>query len=77
MLHMMVKAEEIEISNIEGLQAIAADAYYNNNTYSGTVIKLTADLDLANVSWTPLAHLKPHSMALSMAGGIPFPTSTC
>lgn len=54
MLHMMVKAEEIEISNIEGLQAIAADAYYNNNTYSGTVIKLTADLDLANVSWTPI-----------------------
>lgn len=51
---LMVKAEEIEINNIEGLQAIAADAYYNNNTYSGTVIKLTADLDLANVSWTPI-----------------------
>lgn len=47
-------AEEIEISTIEDLQAIAEEAYYYQDTYEGVVVKLTADLDLAEESWMPI-----------------------
>lgn len=51
---MMVRAQVIEINTTAALQAVAIDAYYNQNTYSGATIKLTADLDLAGISWIPI-----------------------
>lgn len=51
---MMVRAQ-IEINTTEDLQAVALDAYYNQNTY-----KLTADLDLADIPWMPRRHGDGH-----------------
>ncbi len=54
---MMVRAQ-IEINTTEELQAVALDAYYNQNTYSGVTIKLTADLDLADIPWIPIGTIE-------------------
>lgn len=49
-----VNGDTFEISDVDGLKAFAAMAN-NGNTFVGKTIKLTADIDLNNIAWTPIA----------------------
>lgn len=42
------------ISNANGLVAFAKSVNVDGKTYSGKTVKLTADIDLNNVEWTPV-----------------------
>ena len=52
-----VNGDTFEISDVDGLKAFAAMAN-NGNTFVGKTIKLTADIDLNNIAWTPIAVFK-------------------
>lgn len=52
-----VNGDTFEISDVDGLKAFAAMAN-NGNTFDGKTIKLTADIDLNNIAWTPIAVFK-------------------
>ena len=45
---------DLLISDADGLWAFAKEVNENQNSYEGKVVKLTADIDLANVPWTPI-----------------------
>ena len=45
---------DLLISDADGLWAFAKEVNENQNSYEGKVVKLTADIDLANVPWTPV-----------------------
>lgn len=54
---LIVKADDIEINTVEGLKAIATNVNGGRDNYSGKTIRLTADLDLLDLSdetWTPI-----------------------
>ena len=44
-----------EISNLAGLKWFA-DEVNKGNTFAGAIVKLTADVDLANEQWTPIGY---------------------
>ncbi|MCD8162031.1 MAG: hypothetical protein LUE09_00900 [Synergistaceae bacterium] len=45
---------DLLISDADGLWAFAKEVNENQNSYEGKVVKLTADIDLANEPWTPV-----------------------
>lgn len=45
---------DLLISDADGLRAFAKEVNENQNSYEGKVVKLTADIDLANEPWTPV-----------------------
>lgn len=47
-------AQEISISTVEGLKAIATNVNEGIDNYSGKTIRLTADLNLSAETWTPI-----------------------
>lgn len=54
---LIVKADDIEINTVEGLKTIATNVNEGRDNYSGKTIRLTADLDLLDLSdetWTPI-----------------------
>lgn len=42
------------IRNADGLQAFANEVNVKNNKFTGKSVKLTADIDLGSVAWTPI-----------------------
>lgn len=50
-----VASADLNIGTVAELKSFR-DAVNNGNTYSGQTIRLTADIDLAGESWTPIAH---------------------
>lgn len=52
----VINAETLYIGTKDELKAFR-DNVNNGNTYSGSTIYLTADIDLSGESWTPIAHM--------------------
>ncbi len=61
-------AQEISISTVEGLKAIATNVNEGIDNYSGKTIRLTADLDLSAEVWSPIG-IFTHPFAGTFDGG--------